>query len=156
MLIFSACRSVRSIFKVHGLRAFTRSRPFRRSRRAEFMPSVCHASGASFGLLSSALRNAFYSGSLPTFAVCVSVFACLLTFKSISHFRLFVKWKVRCFNPFQNQNVVIHLTLRIIAHSELFVKNFFRGRKISCFPVVPLYCTAPLCLAPIGLGCARL
>lgn len=30
-------------------------------------------------------------------------FACLLTFKSISHFRLFVKWKVRCFNPFPNQ-----------------------------------------------------
>lgn len=97
MLIFSACRSVHSIVKVHGLRAFARSRPFRRSRRAEFMPSVFYASGVSFGLLPSALRNAFYSGSLPTFAVCVSGFACLLTFKSISHFRLFVKWEFRSF-----------------------------------------------------------
>ena len=81
-----------SIVKVHGLRAFARSRPFRRSRRAEFMPSVFHASGASLGLLPSALRMVFYSGSPSSFAVHASgVSLAVLTLKSISHFRLFVK-----------------------------------------------------------------
>lgn len=104
----------------------------------------------------SALRNVFYSGSLPTFAVCVSGFACLLTLKSISHFRLFVKRKVRCFNPFPNQNAVIHLTLWIIAHSELFVKNFFVGGKFPASRSFVFTTGLPLCLAYIGLGCASL
>lgn len=146
MLSSSTNRSVHSIVKVHGLRAFARSRPFRRSRRAEFMPSVCHASGASLGLLPSALRMVFYSGSPSSFAVHASgVSLAVLTLKSISHFRLFVKWKVHRFNPFQNQNAIIHLALRIIAHSKLFVKNFFRRREISGFPRLSLnYRTAAM------------
>lgn len=67
-------------------------------------------------------------------------FACLLTLKSISHFRLFVKNFFRSFLfRYEAKTCQSLLTLWIIAHSKLFVKNFFRRREISGFPLLRLY-----------------
>nr|DAH63829.1 MAG TPA: hypothetical protein [Caudoviricetes sp.] len=48
------------------------------------------------------------------------------------------------------------MTLWIIAHSELFVKNFFVGGKFPASRALVLTTGLPLCLAYIGLGCASL
>lgn len=95
------------------------------------LPFMLYTSGASFGLLPSALRNVFYSGSLSTFAVHASGFRLPLTLKSISHFRLSVKKNFVRFNHSQKQNAVVHLTFRIIAHSALNVKNFLTSVQLS-------------------------